>query len=79
MSIIKLSKQIPDPRVTGRTVHKMEHIIYMLKGKKFDAFTLIRKGTIHHSMEMGNRKTIRLWSKDIFFVWRRSIAKRRPS
>ena len=29
MSIIKLSKQIPDPRVTGRTVHKMEHIIYI--------------------------------------------------
>ena len=29
MNIIKLSKQIPDPRVTGRTVHKMEHIIYI--------------------------------------------------
>jgi len=29
MSIIKLSKQIPDPRVTGRIVHKMEHIIYI--------------------------------------------------
>lgn len=29
MSIIKLSKQIPDPRVVGRTIHKMEHIIYI--------------------------------------------------
>ena len=29
MSIIKLSKQIADPRVAGRTVHKMEHIIYI--------------------------------------------------
>lgn len=29
MDIIKLSKQIPDPRVTGRTRHKMEHIIYI--------------------------------------------------
>lgn len=29
MSIIKLSQQIPDPRVAGRTVHKMEHIIYI--------------------------------------------------
>ena len=29
MSIIKLSKQIADPRIEGRTVHKMEHIIYI--------------------------------------------------
>ena len=29
MDIIKLSQQIPDPRVTGRTTHKMEHIIYI--------------------------------------------------
>ena len=29
MSIIKLSKQIADPRIAGRTVHKMEHIIYI--------------------------------------------------
>lgn len=29
MSIIKLSKQIADPRVAGRTVHKMEYIIYI--------------------------------------------------
>lgn len=29
MSIVKLSKQIADPRVAGRTVHKMEHIIYI--------------------------------------------------
>lgn len=29
VSIIKLSKQIADPRVSGRTVHKMEHIIYI--------------------------------------------------
>lgn len=29
MCIIKLVKQIPDPRVTGRIVHKMEHIIYI--------------------------------------------------
>lgn len=29
MSVIKLFKQIPDPRVAGRTVHKMEHIIYI--------------------------------------------------
>lgn len=29
MSIIKLVKQIPDPRVTGRIVHKMENIIYI--------------------------------------------------
>lgn len=29
MDIIKLSKQIPDPRVKGRTTHKMEHIIYI--------------------------------------------------
>ena len=30
MSIIKLSKQIADPRVAGRTVHKMEHISQQL-------------------------------------------------
>lgn len=29
MDLIKLSKQIPDPRVKGRTTHKMEHIIYI--------------------------------------------------
>ena len=29
MSIIKLVKQIPDSRVTGRVVHKMEHIVYI--------------------------------------------------
>ena len=29
MSIIKLSKQIADPRVASRTIHKMEHIIYI--------------------------------------------------
>lgn len=29
MSILELSKQIPDPRVVGRTIHKMEHIIYI--------------------------------------------------
>lgn len=29
MCIIKLVQQIPDPRVKGRTVHKMEHIIYI--------------------------------------------------
>ena len=29
MNIIELSKQIPDPRVAGRTVHKMENIIYI--------------------------------------------------
>ena len=29
MSIIKLSKQIADLRIAGRTVHKMEHIIYI--------------------------------------------------
>ena len=42
-------------------------------------FVSIRERAIYHTMEMGNRKTIRLWSKDIFFIWRRSIAKRRPS
>ena len=29
MSIIKLSKQMVDPRVLGRTTYKMEHIIYI--------------------------------------------------
>lgn len=29
MSIISISKRIPDPRVTGRSIHKMEHIIYI--------------------------------------------------
>lgn len=29
MSIIKLSKQMVDPRVSGRTTYKMEHIIYI--------------------------------------------------
>ena len=29
MCIIKLSKQMVDPRVLGRTTHKMEHIIYI--------------------------------------------------
>ena len=37
MSIIKLSKQIADPRVAGRTVHKMEHILVRIIVKAYAA------------------------------------------